>query len=105
MTNAQKIQAAYNKFGYGWNPRKAWKNVTMGVVPYTNIEFIPILVGKIAAQKKAVRPIAGLVQKYETFLEKMLLADPSEQALNPDFNPKLAETNPDKFWEYFHSLK
>jgi len=108
MNNLQRYYATVAKFGssYIWpgNPRFAWKNVTLGVKPYTVAEFLPVLAGKIQSQKTATRPVAGLVEKYEAALSEMLLADPESQALNPDFNPSKPETHPDEYWAFFHSL-
>jgi len=105
MTNLQKINKCFAKYGYGWNPRLMWRNGAFSVTPWTNEDYIPVLAGKIASQESAVKKVEGASAKYKKALAAALLADPKAQALNADFDPSREETHPDQFWAYFNSLK
>lgn len=104
MTNLQKINKCFARFGYDWNPKLMWRNVQFGVLPISNEEYVPMLAGKIASQEAAVRKVEGAITKYQKAMSAAMLADPKAQALNADFDTSRRETFPDKFWAYFNSL-
>lgn len=115
MNNLDRYYATAAKFGWDYmcpgNPRMAWKNVSFGVTPKTNLEAVAEIGAAIENYKKDTRvcqnspEFKARIKKWEAALDKALHSDPNAQAENYQFDPARKETFPEKFWAYFNSLK